>query len=254
MSVFGAYSRYYNLLYRDKNYAAEAEYIRGLIERHRPGPLSVLDLGCGTGRHAFHLAEMGYDVTGVDRSKEMLDVARASAVTGSGSPRFAQGDVRSVRLGGEFDVVVSLFHVLCYMTSNDDLRQAFTTIREHLKPGGLFLFDAWYGPAVLSDRPAVRIKRLEDESIAVTRLAEPVMHANENRVDVNYHVFVKEKASGQVSELRETHNLRYFFAPELALVAEACGLRIREVRTFMEDRSPGFDTWNVIFAGTRESQ
>src|SRR5450432_1981030 len=79
MSVFGAYSRYYDLLYRDKDYAAEASYVRSLIGQHCPAATSILDLGCGTGRHALLLAEHGYRVTGVDGSPDMLIAARSQA-------------------------------------------------------------------------------------------------------------------------------------------------------------------------------
>jgi SAM-dependent methyltransferase len=254
MSVFGDYSRYYDLLYRDKDYAAESDYVHGLIERHRPGSVSVLDLGCGTGRHDFCLTRLGHELTGVDLSQEMLNVAERekAAFTGPGAPpTFVQGDARSVRLGKTFDVVVSLFHVMSYQTANQDLQAALTTIREHLKPGGLFVFDCWYGPAVLSDPPTVRVKRLEDDDIQVTRLAEPVMHPNENLVDVNYHVFIKDKRTGAVDELRETHTTRYFFGPELQHFCELAGLKLEQSRPFMAEGSPGFDTWNVVFLGTR---
>ena len=254
MSVFGDYSRYYDLLYRDKDYAAESDYVHGLIERHRPGSLSILDLGCGTGRHDFCLTRLGHELTGVDLSHEMLAVAQRekAAFGGPGTPpTFVQGDVRSLRLGKTFDVVVSLFHVMSYQTRNQDLQAALTTIREHLKPGGLFVFDCWYGPAVLSDPPTVRIKRLEDDNIQVTRLAEPVMHPNENLVDVNYHVFIKDKRSGAVDELRETHTTRYFFGPELHHFCELAGLTLEQSRPFMAEGKPGFDTWNVVFLGTR---
>lgn len=254
MAVFGDYSRYYDLLYKDKDYAGEARYVHGLIQQHRQGPASVLDVGCGTGRHAFELARLGHQVTGVDLSAEMLAVAarEKAAFQGPGqAPTFAQGDARSVRLGKTFDVVVSLFHVMSYQTSNQDLLQALTTLREHLKVGGLFAFDCWYGPAVLTDRPSVRVKRLEDEAIAVTRLAEPVMHANESLVDVNYHVFIKDKQSGAVQELREKHTTRYFFAPELQHFCELAGLRLLEYKPFMAEGKPGYDTWNVVFLGTR---
>lgn len=255
MGVFGDYSRYYDLLYRDKDYAGEAAYVHRLIERHRPGSKTVLDLGCGTGRHDFCLTELGHELTGVDRSQEMLAAAERekSRFRGPGpAPTFAHGDVRSVRLGRTFGVVVSLFHVMSYQTQNEDLLQALTTIREHLKPGGLFLFDCWYGPAVLSDRPVVRVKRLEDENIQVTRIAEPVMHANDNLVDVNYEVFVRDKRTGGMEHLRETHTTRYFFAPEIRHFCGLAGLRLQSIEPFMAEGEPGFHTWNVVFLGTRE--
>ena len=61
------------------------------------------------------------------------------------------------------------------------------------------------------------MKRLADEEIAVTRIAEPVMRVNENLVDVNYTVFIEVKATGQTEQVRETHRMRYLFLPELML-------------------------------------
>jgi SAM-dependent methyltransferase len=250
MSVFGTYSRYYNLLYRDKDYAGEAEYIRGLVAGHCPNARTILDLGCGTGRHDFLLAQMGYDVTGVDLSEEMLTVANSqSAPLDHPYPhlRFLQGDIRTVRLDKTFDVVISLFHVMSYQATNADLQAAFASARAHLKPGGIFIFDCWYGPAVLTDRPTVRVKRLEDEAIAVTRVAEPLMQPNDNLVDVNYHVFIRDKANGAVEELRETHRMRYLFHPEIELCASENGLKIIESAEWMTGKPAGFDSWGVCF-------
>ncbi|HSU39038.1 MAG TPA: class I SAM-dependent methyltransferase [Polyangiaceae bacterium] len=248
MSVFGNYSRYYDLLYRHKDYRGESAYIHSLIEKHRPGARTLLDLGCGTGRHASLLAERGYDVTGVDRSPDMLAEARARGASG-GRTEFVEGDLRSARLGREFDVVVSLFHVMSYQTTNADLAAAFATLRAHLAPGGLFIFDCWYGPAVLNLRPAVRVLRLEDDRTAVTRLAEPVLHPNANVVDVNYHVFVKDKQTSQVSELREKHSMRYLFAPEVEFLLASAGLTARGLEAFMAEGGPGLDTWTAVFLG-----
>ncbi|MEI9940718.1 MAG: class I SAM-dependent methyltransferase [Pseudomonadota bacterium] len=261
MSVFGAYSQYYDLLYKDKDYVGEASYVRSLIEQHHPGARSVLDLGCGTGRHALLLAESGYLVTGVDRSPEMLAAAkaqlanappeRAARLASSGAaPEFVQGDVRSVRTGRKFDVVVSLFHVMSYQTSNADLKAAFVTAAEQLQPGGVFIFDCWYGPTVLSERPSARTRQLEDEHISVTRNADPVSHPNENLVDVNYHVLITDKRSGTVEELRETHRMRYLFAPEVALLLEASGLQLTAAVEFMSNKPLGFDTWSAVFVAS----
>lgn len=252
MSVFGAYSQYYDLLYKDKDYVGEAEYVRQLIERYQPGAQSLLDLGCGTGRHALLLASRGYSVTGVDRSPEMLTEARAQAAKlgASVKPEFAAGDVRSVRVERTFDVVVSLFHVMSYQVSNEDLKAAFQTAKAHLKPGGVFIFDCWYGPAVLSERPSARTRHLENEQISVTRTAEPVSHPNRNCVDVNYHVLIENKQSHARDELRETHTMRYLFVPEVELLLDGAGLALRDSMEFLSNRELGLDTWTAVFVAT----
>lgn len=258
VSVFGAYSAYYDLLYRDKDYAGEANYVRSQIVQHHPSSKSILDLGCGTGRHALLLAEQGYRVCGVDASLDMLSRANAELAAASpevrvrrassgASPQFLHGDVRSVRLERSFDVVVSLFHVMSYQTTNGDLRAAFDTAKAHLEPGGLFLFDCWYGPAVLSVRPSVRIGRFEDERISVIRLAEPRLYPNTNLVDVNYQVLIKDKLHGSLEEVRETHTMRYLFVPEVAALLDAAGFRLDASFEFMTNQALGFDTWTAVF-------
>jgi SAM-dependent methyltransferase len=249
MTVFGNYSRYYNLLYQDKDYQGEAGFVHDLIQRHAPGAQIILDLGCGTGRHDKLLAEKGYAMTGLDMSAEMIAVARQSGGQSSpgndASPVFHQGDIRSFRLHEKFDVVISLFHVMSYQTTNDDFVLALQTAREHLKPGGIFIFDFWYGPAVLTDRPAVRVKNLEDDKIKVIRTAEPVMHANKNMVDVNYTVWIKDKKSSQTEEIRESHSMRYWFMPEIAYMLNHAGFEILDKGEWMARKAPGFGTWSV---------
>lgn len=250
MSVFGGYSRYYNLFYQDKDYAGEVAYLRRLLRQHHPAAKSLLDLGCGTGRHAFLLAQQGYAVSGVDRSTEMLAVAQTQleAEPQSGpAPAFHQGDIRTIRLECTFDAVVALFHVISYQPGNDDLRQVFATVSQHLEPGGVFIFDCWYGPAVLTDRPAVRVKRLADEASAVTRLVEPVMHPNHNLVDLHYEVLVRDRASGEVEQIRETHRMRYLFRPEIELLLEEAGLQLVDASEWMTGQPLGFDTWGACF-------
>lgn len=187
MTVFGAYSRYYNLLYKDKDYLGEVQYVHNLIQKYKPGANNILDLGCGTGRHAFILSQQGYSVTGVDISEEMILHAKdyqSQPVFKEHSSKleFIQGDIRTIRLNKTFDVVLSLFHVISYQISNDDIRAVVSTAKKHLTGGGVFIFDCWYGPAVLTDRPVIRVKRLEDEVISVVRIAEPEMHPNDNLV------------------------------------------------------------------------
>lgn len=245
MGVFGRYAAYYDLLYRDKDYAGEAQFVGELLRKHVPHGRSVLELGCGTGRHARLLAQQGYCVHGVDGSAEMLQGARANSVAGQD---FVQGDIRSVRVGRHFDAIIALFHVVSYQTTNADLIATFQTARAHL--GGVdsvFIFDLWYGPAVLTIGPSVRVKRFEDEQLAVTRIAEPVTDTERCVVDVHYQVFIRDKTNEQVEELRETHQMRYLFKPEVESLLSQAGLRLADWGRWMDQGQPDSSSWGVYF-------
>ena len=75
MGIFELYSDYYNLLYREKNYQHGAAYVNAFIKEHLPESKTILELGCGTGSHAIQLAGLGYWISGIDKSKSMLDQA-----------------------------------------------------------------------------------------------------------------------------------------------------------------------------------
>lgn len=237
---FDAYSRYYDLLYRDKDYAAEVEYIAGLLERYGASGLELLEFGSGTGRHGRLLAERGYRVTGIERSAEMVAQARPA-------PGFTcqQGDICTVQLGRTFDAVLSLFHVVSYQTANAAAQAVFARAAEHLQPGGLFLFDVWYSPAVAAQRPEVRIKRLAEDGVEITRLAEPALHPNDNRVDVHYTIFAHDTASGAMQTFTETHPMRHFSLPELDLFAAGAGFERLCAEAFLTGALAGEDSWGL---------
>ncbi len=249
MSVFGEYSRYYDLLYRDKDYPGEARFIAETIRRHRPQATRILELGCGTGMHALLLGEQGFQVEGVDRSEDMLAAAGRRRDEAEATVRdrlkFVQGDVRDYRSTRRHEAVVSLFHVMSYQTTNEDLRSAFATAAANLTDDGIFFFDYWFGPAVLTERPAVRVKRMESSEISVTRIAEPELFPDESCVEVGYTIFVEDKATGAIRRLAESHRMRYLFQAEIAILAAGMGMRPVESCEWMTGRKPGLDTWGV---------
>jgi SAM-dependent methyltransferase len=239
-SVFNAYSRYYDLLYQDKDYVGETEYIQTLLSRHGITHGNLLEFGSGTGKHGCLLAARGYQVHGVERSAEM--VAQAAKCDGFTSQ---QGDICTVHLGRTFNAVLSLFHVMSYQVSNDALLSVFARASEHLLFGGLFIFDVWYSPAVYAQRPEVRVKRMADDAVEITRIAEPKIYANENRVDVNYTVFARDVVTGEFSEFTETHPMRHFSIPELDNLATLCGFERVNAEAFLTGDQPSENTWGV---------
>ena len=241
MSVFRAYARYYDLLYEDKDYEGEARYVNSLIRKFAPNSLSLLDIGCGTGRHAELFSEMGYGVHGLDRSEEMISRANNHDL----DIEFTQGDLCCIRLNKNFDVISALFHVISYLATDDELRSAFNNVKEHLNPDGLFIFDCWHGPAVLHQQPEVRIKRIKSGSNKVCRIAEPRILTEENIVDVNYQIFVKE--NNVWSEFNETHIMRYLFQTEIDTLLSGSGLQILHSEEWLTGSKPSQDTWSVVY-------
>lgn len=248
MNQFGdLYSQYYDLLYSDKDYKSEIEYIDNLIKSNSKNAKTLLDMGCGTGKHAELFCEKGYKVYGIDLSEEMLKIANQRREGKEDKLEFSHSNIQELNLNKKFDVVVSLFHVVSYQNSNSELIKAFEVAKNHLNNDGIFIFDFWYGPAVLTDLPKTRIKRLENEEIKVTRIAEPVLYNKKNIVNVNYNVFIEDKVSNKIIEKQEIHKMRYFFDTELELICEKVGFKIENKYEWLNKKEPNFNSWNVVW-------
>ncbi|MDR3175249.1 MAG: class I SAM-dependent methyltransferase [Desulfovibrio sp.] len=243
MTAFGSYSLYYNLLYSDKDYAAETRFMLEALDGAGCRPRSLLDLGCGTGRHALALAAGGIEVTGVDISETMLTMGRESLrERPDAKVALLRGDARTVRLGRAFDAVSSLFHVMSYQTGEEDALAVLETARLHLEPGGCFFFDFWHGPGVLRDPPTNRLKVMEDASIRVERKAVPFMRTEDNIVEVRYTVDLLDRRGGR-ERIEENHVMRYWFVPELRRLARRSGFTCADCGAWMERSPPGPESW-----------
>ena len=211
--VFLDYSKYYDLLYKDKDYKSEVDFIVGLIRKYHPTAKTILNLGCGTGQHDLFLANLGYEVTGVDFSKEMLTIAEKKNPTCD----YFFGDARYFKVDKKFDVIISLFHVLSYQTTNNEVQSFLNTIYQQLEDDGVAIFDYWYGPAVLNLRPEKRTKNFESNELSISRHALTDMDYVANVATVNFNINVHDKLSDTFIEMNEKHPMRYFFSPELEL-------------------------------------
>ncbi len=251
MDIFRNYASYYNLLYQDKDYIEEVKFIHKILQTYASNACQLLELGCGTGVHAALLAEQGYYVHGIDFSEEMLQWANShlAQLTPDIANKlmFTYGDIRKIRLNKKFDAALALFHVISYQIGNEDLSAAFATVKEHLEVGGVFIFDVWYGPAVLNNLPTIRVKHSQDEKNAITRIAEPIIHPNDNLVEVNYQVFIKDQQAMSIREFKEIHQMRYLFKSEIESLSRQFDLKLIYTGEWMSDRSPGLDTWGVYF-------
>ncbi len=235
------YSKYYNLFYAEKNYELEVSYINSTIKKWSPSALKVLEFGSGTGGHGLLLQKYGYEISGVELSAEMASIAVQKGYN------CRVGNMIDVSIDDTFDVVIALFHVISYVNSNAELLQLLKNTRKHLKPGGIFLFDVWFTPAVIHQMPEVRVKKAEDEEIEITRIAQPVLHHLKNVVDVNYHIIAKSKKDGNYVEFSEKHSMRHLSVPEVELLALNSGFSLLKAEEFLTGNEPSINTWGVNF-------
>jgi SAM-dependent methyltransferase len=241
--VFNVLSNYYDLIYEHKDYVGEAAYIVKLIKSNNPKAKKLVEFGSGTGKHAFHFTNSGFNVKGVEPSAGMLKSAQKSYPKLS----FQQDSITSFTCNDRFDVATALFHVVSYLNSNLELIAAFKNVHQHLNDDGLFIFDVWYSAAVLTQIPEQRIKIIENDFIEVTRRANPINHWNKNIIEVIYDIDVLEKTTGKIHNFSERHEMRHFSIPEIELLAHITGFKLLKAEEFGTATTPGPDTWGVNF-------
>jgi SAM-dependent methyltransferase len=241
------YSETYDWVYQNKDYGTEVDAVFRLLDKHHSGKVgSLLDLGCGTGRHATLLAQRGLQVTGVDRSETMLIRARQriAALEPLQKVDFVQADLRTLRLDRKYDVAVMMFNVLGYLADNDGFLATLRSVRRHLDEGHLFVFDFWYGPAVVGDPPQDRIKEFAVDGDRLKRTTMTLHRPHDQRCDIS----IRLQRTGRVTEdSTEHHSVRYFFPLELDLALRAAGFDLQAMYRFPDiDDAPNTSDWGVV--------
>ncbi|HID74131.1 MAG TPA: class I SAM-dependent methyltransferase [Thermoplasmata archaeon] len=194
---------------------------------------TVLDLCCGEGTFAVEMARQGMEVTGVDRSPAMLELARRRADDAGVGVRFVETDVREIRFDGEFDLVSCWYDSLNYLPDIDDLGRAFDGVGRALRPGGLFMFDmnTIEGLAVRwQQHPSYEIQDT-DRIFEVHRTS----FDHETRTaTLRITGFVRDP-DGRWRRIDETHRERGYTITEISSALERAGLRVRALWGSLEE-------------------
>ncbi len=241
MKNFNEYSKYYDLLYKDKNYSKEAEYVFNSISKHTSNFNNLLEIGMGTGIHAKELQANGLEITGIELSEEMTKRALGNKL------KCINANVVDFNLNCKFDACVALFHVVSYLTENTDLVEAFKNINRHLNIGGIFLFDVWNTCAVYNFKPENRVKKFLDEKVAITRIAQPEIDFSKNTVNVNYEIIVNDFQTNTFSSFSEIHKMRHFGFQEIDLLGKICGFEIITSEEWLTGNLASENTWGVCY-------
>ena len=140
--IYDLLAPFYDSINADIDYKKWADFIEKIFDREmKEKPELVLDLGCGTGRMTLELASRGYDMTGIDYSPEMLDIARNLAENDGHDILWLCQDMREFELFGTVDAAVCCLDCLNHLTTYDDLKKCLSLVHNYLIPDGIFVFD-----------------------------------------------------------------------------------------------------------------
>jgi SAM-dependent methyltransferase len=226
----------YDALSRHKDYAAAAATLTRILSGLVGSGASLLDVACGTGRHLEHLREH-FQVAGLDRSEDMLRVARQRCP----GIDLHRGDMRGFALDRQFDAITCLFGSIAYATTLEDLEYSLRNVVRHLRPGGALVIEPWLTPQRFISRRLV-LDTADDPDLKVARAY--VTRVDEGRVAVYDMQYLVVTAQG-VRHFRDVERLGLFTHQEYLDVLRRSGISVRD--------STGDLFGYGLFVGVRET-
>lgn len=242
---------WYDRFHRRKAYPVETDQIRAAFDQ-AGGVDSVLDLGCGTGRHLELLAAAGYAVTGVDRSPSMAAAARARLAPFGPRATVLESDLLALEATRRFDAVIMMFALISYQVSNAATLAVLRAAHGQLRPGGVLVLD-------LLDAGSVLTGPARDGGLAAVADGERELlcaytdqcRADEQVSELTLRMWLLE-GGRVVDEDTEVHPLRYFLPREMDLLLEVAGFHpLGSAALAGEDAPAGRETFRLAWARAR---
>lgn len=246
MLGYQKFAKYYDLIYFDKDYEKEVDFLEEIFDEFlESNPKKILDIGCGSGGHAIPLANRGYKVVGIDKSKLMIDVARKKSKGLKDNISFYPMPMQELHLDEKFDAVVCMFSSIDYLTTYEDVQKTLRKIKNHMEEKSLFIFDFWNGHAVLENFSPLRSKVFERNGKKVVRTSKTRLKKLQNLCEVNWKFTVTDN-NRTIDEFEENLEIRFFFLDEMENYLNENGFEVLSLCPFLElGKEIMSDTWNI---------
>ncbi|MGW6663117.1 class I SAM-dependent DNA methyltransferase [Peribacillus sp. NPDC055009] len=238
----------YDELMKDAPYEKWLMILTAKLEQYGIGGRKVLDLACGTGEMTVELAQHGFEVTGVDLSDEMLLVANEKAVKlGLSIPLFQQ-DMAELEGLGQFDCVTIFCDSLNYLRDEEDIVKTFSRVHEHLKDGGLFLFDIhsiYKMEEIFSDNTFA----VNGEEVSYIWDCFPGEEPYSVEHDLSF--FVRDDESGLYDRFDELHYQRTYPVEQYKKWLEQAGFTVSGILADLEEAPLVTETERILFVASK---
>jgi SAM-dependent methyltransferase len=219
------HARWYDRWFSTRDYSSEVDQLNRIFAAAGGNVGSVLDVGCGTARHLELMATAGVEVTGVDRSPGMVELA-AERLAGFGSrARVVESDMATLELGRTYDAVTMMSWVIGYNVTDADLFATLAVVRRHLRPEGLLVFDVLDGSTLIRSGARGGFNVIEDGDAQFLRASTGVIHHAEQIYEIGTRMWLFEGDQVRTSA-EETQLIRYFLPKEIELVLDTAGFTL----------------------------
>ena len=238
----------YDELMKDAPYEKWLMILTAKLEQYGIVGRKVLDLACGTGEMTVELAQHGFEVTGVDLSDEMLLVANEKAVKlGLSIPLFQQNMAELEGLG-QFDCVTIFCDSLNYLRDEEDIIKTFSQVHEHLKDGGLFLFDIH---SIYKMEEIFRDNTFAVNGEEVSYIWDCFPGEEPYSVEHDLSFFVRDDESGLYDRFDELHYQRTYPVEQYKKWLEQAGFTVSEIMADLEEAPLAKETERILFVASK---
>jgi ubiquinone/menaquinone biosynthesis C-methylase UbiE len=215
-------AKYYDRIYSFKDYLDEAVRMQNLIMKYlETGGNTLLDVACGTGLHLKHLRD-DFSCTGVDASKAMLKIARKNAK----GVTFKEADMKTLKLGKQFDVIICLLSSIGYVRNYSNLERTIQNFSKHLKKGGVALIEPSHANSVyVKGEPRITIYDGKDAKIA--RINVPKIRQATAVLDM--HILIAERGK-DAKYFIDRHELGLFGINKTLSIMKNTGLKSKYLK------------------------
>ena len=223
MSGYSAFARYYDELTANIDYVKRGEYFHSLIKKFgKTDGKILLDLACGTGSISEVMAELGYDVIGVDNSDEMLGIAIEKKFVKGLNIQYLSQDMRKIDMFGTVDVTACALDSINHLSSLNDVRKVFEGVAFFSEIGGLFIFDV---NTLYKHRRILADNTFTYETNNVYCIWENTLDAGTDEVRMHLEFFEREE-NGMYSRSSDDFSEKAYSEEELEKLLEECGFEL----------------------------
>jgi SAM-dependent methyltransferase len=247
-SYIGRHAALYDLFYAQKDYAAETAFVNECILKYHSGkPQRLLEMACGTGKHAYHLWQKGYKIVATDYSEDMLACAAENHRQWKTDVQFQLLDMRNpASFSDSFDVIICLFDSIGYLGTNEHILNLLKFVHGQLKDKGLFIVEYWNAGAFLRNYEQHRVKHFDTDTGKITRRSDTEIDYLNQLAHVHYTI-TENNGDPAAHTIKETQSNRYFLHQEMQLFFQQAGLQcVAAFAGYSSEQNITVNDWHTV--------